>query len=134
MECKTRGEKIPTPHTSGGFTLLEVMIAMAIVSIALVSLLALGNRSIGVNARLQKITQATLLAQEKMTDIEVRGATGGVQLVEEEGVLPEPFAEFRWRTAYEETPLPSVRMVTVTVAWGEEARNEAVQISSFLFQ
>lgn len=134
MAGDTRGEKVPTPRTSDGFTLLEVMIAMAIVSIALVSLLALGNRSIGVNARLQKITQATLLAQEKMTDIEVRAATGGVQLVEEEGILTEPFAEFRWRTAYEETPLPSVRMVTVTVAWGEEARNEAVQISSFLFQ
>jgi general secretion pathway protein I len=99
-----------------------------------VSLLALGNRSIGVNARLQKITQATLLAQEKMTDIEVRAQKGGVHLDKEEGILDEPFAEFRWRTAYEETPLPSVRMVTVTVAWGEEARNEAVQISSFLFQ
>jgi general secretion pathway protein I len=134
MAGNTRGEKVPTPRTSGGFTLLEVMIAMAIVSIALVSLLALGNRSIGVNARLQKITQATLLAQEKMTDIEVRAATGGGQLDKEEGILEEPFAEFRWRTAYEETPLPSVRMVTVTVAWGEEARNEAVQISSFLFQ
>jgi general secretion pathway protein I len=114
-----------------GFTLLEVMIALAIISIALISLLSLATSSINVNARLQKITQATLLAQEKMTDVEAKIRKSNTEPPDEEGEFNEPFVEFRWRTVFEETPFPPLRMVTVIVAWGEEAQNEAVQISSF---
>ncbi len=118
---------------SRGFTLLEVMIALAIVSIALVSLLSLGNRSVGVNGRLQKITQATLLAQSKMTETEVLAEQGSLSFQDDEGEFEEPFEEYRWRIAYEDTPLPIVRQVTVTVLWGDENKNESVDISSFLF-
>jgi general secretion pathway protein I len=116
-----------------GFTLLEVMIAVAIVGIALVALLGLGNRSIEVNGRLQKITQATLLAQHRMTEIETVPLSAGAELQEEEGNFETPFEAYRWRVAYEEVPLlTEVQMVTVTVAWGDEARNEMVELSSFL--
>jgi general secretion pathway protein I len=116
-----------------GFTLLEVMIAVAIVGIALVALLGLGNRSIEVNGRLQKITQATLLAQHRMTEIETVPLSAGVELQQEEGNFDPPFEAYRWRVAYEEVPLlAEVHMVTVTVAWGDEARNEMVEFSSFL--
>ena len=50
-------------HYTKLYDLLEVMIALAIVSVALVSLLSLGNRSVAVQSRLQRLTQATLLAQ-----------------------------------------------------------------------
>jgi len=110
------------------------MVALAIVAIALVALMGLGNRSIAVNARLQKITQATLLAQQRMTEIETQAGQGGVQTLNEEGVFDEPFAEFRWRLKYEDTPLPNLRIVTVIVAWGDEARNESVDLNSFVFQ
>ena len=113
-----------------GFSLLEVMIALAIVSIALMSLLSLGNRSIGVHDRLQRITQATLLAQHKMAETETAG-TGQSQATA--GIFAEPFEMYRWRLEYTGTPLPSVTQVTVTVAWGDEDRNEAVSIDSFVF-
>lgn len=117
-----------------GFTLLEVMIALAIIAIALVTLLGLGNRSIGVNARLQRLTQATLLAQEKMTELEVSAEDGRSELQEEQGTFAAPFEGYRWRTSFAETPLAQVSMVTVTVAWGEEARNEMVDLTSFVFR
>lgn len=113
-----------------GFTLLEVMIALAILGIALVSVLALGNRSIEVNGRLEHITQATLLAQGKMTEVEVESR--GQQVLATEGAFPAPFDDYRWRLGFEDTPLPSVRMVTVTVLWGEEKKNEAVDVTSFI--
>jgi general secretion pathway protein I len=117
---------------SPGFTLLEVMIAVAIVAIALVTLLGMGNRSIDINGRLQKITQATLLAQHKMTEIETRAPSDG-ELQLEEGVFDAPFEQYRWQVAYEEMPLlQEVHLVTVTVAWGDAARNELVDLSSFL--
>lgn len=117
-----------------GFSLLEVMIALAIVAIALVSLLGLANRSIGLNGHLQRLTQATLLAQQRMTEIEHASERGTLSADAEEGAFEEPFADYRWRTLYEDTMLASVKMVTVVVAWGDEARNERVDVTSFVFQ
>jgi len=104
----------------GGFTLLEIMIALAIVSIAMVSLLSLANRSIGVHDRLQRITAATLLAQRKMAETELSARHGTLQGAEEQGEFEDPYAAYRWQIAYADTPLPSVQMVTVKVLWGDE--------------
>ena len=116
-----------------GFTLLEIMVALAIISVALVALLALGNRSIATHARLQQLTQATLLAQQKLATAEVDARLGRLEQVRQEGVFPEPYTAYRWRLEFADTPLPSIRTITVTVAWGEEDRNESVDLTSFLF-
>ncbi|BCR05985.1 hypothetical protein DESUT3_30540 [Desulfuromonas versatilis] len=116
-----------------GFTLLEVMIALAIAGIALITLLSLGNRSLGTHTRLQKITQATLLAQERMTEIEASAEARTLNYADDAEPFEDPFGEFRWSVHFEDTPIPSVRMVTVKVLWGEEAKNELVELSSFLF-
>jgi general secretion pathway protein I len=123
----------PTKSRRSGFTLLEIMIALAIVSIAMVSLLALANRSIGVHDRLQRITSATLLAQQKMAETEVNARNGTLTGAETEGVFSEPYAAYRWQITYADTPLPSVQMVTVTVLWGDAVRNELVDLTSFIF-
>ena len=119
---------------SAGFTLLEVMIALAVVAIALVSLLALVNRSIEINGRLQKITRGTLLAQQQLAEIEVGAGTTGYTFQSEEGVFPEPDDEFSWRSSYEETPIPGLLAVTVTVVWGPAGSNEEVDLTSLVFQ
>lgn len=116
-----------------GFTLLEIMIALAIVSIAMISLLGLANRSIGVHERLQRVTSATLLAQQKMAETEVEARHGTLQTTASEGVFSRPNDQYRWRITYADTPLPNVRLVTVTVLWGEEDRNELVDLTSFVF-
>lgn len=123
----------PTISQRSGFTLLEIMIALAIVSIAMVSLLALANRSIGVHDRLQRMTTATLLAQQKMAETELNARNGTTLEAELEGVFSDPHADFRWQISYADSPLPSVMMVTITVLWGDEERNEMVDLTSFIF-
>jgi general secretion pathway protein I len=130
------GFHLPRPaRRSGesGFTLLEVMVALAIVAIALVSLLGLSSRTLTVNDRVEHITRATLLAQQRLAELDA-----GVPLHEGDqelqGTFPAPFADYRWRLSYQDTPLPAVQQVTVVVAWGAEAKNEAVEISSFAFR
>lgn len=49
-----------------GFTLLEVLVAVAVISTALVSLLALHGRNIRIVADDQRMNQATFLAQGLM--------------------------------------------------------------------
>ncbi len=123
----------PTIPRPSGFTLLEIMIALAIVSIAMVSLLALANRSIGFHDRLQRITAATLLAQQKMAETEVSAQKGALTTAPTQGVFNRPYEGYRWSITFADTPLPSVRMVTVTVLWGDEERNELVDLTSFVF-
>lgn len=130
MRGTVSSERLPR---AAGFTLLEVMIALAIAGIALIALLSLSNRSILVNERLQKITQATLLAQDKMGETEAAFESGTLREDEIEGVFEPPFEGFRWRIAYEPTPITAIRMVTVRVLWGDEKKNEEVTIDSFLF-
>lgn len=127
-------DKFKSPKGKGcaGFTLLEVMIALAIISIALISLQALNNRTIMIHGHLQRVTQATLLAQYKMSEVE-SSSEQELQQDDDQGVFSEPFDQYRWQTTFSETPLASVRMVTVDVLWGDKDKNEFVSIDSFIF-
>ncbi|TYO97560.1 general secretion pathway protein I [Geothermobacter ehrlichii] len=111
-----------------GFTLLEIMIALAIVAIALVSLLGLMQRSILASDQAQRITRATLLAEEKLARIEA-----GIDSIDRlEGPFDAPDSGYRWKIALQPAPVPGVRQLELTVAWGDETRNEAVRMVSFV--
>lgn len=112
-----------------GFTLLEVMIALAIIATVLVALLGLQARTINLGERQQNVTRATLLAQEKMNELELNIGSRG-----NDGIFDTPFDQFRWQVEYNPTPLATVSEVTVTVSWGETGSNEDVSLTSFLFK
>lgn len=115
-----------------GFTLLEVMIALAIVATALVTLLGLSQRSIMVQDKIQRLTRATLLAQELMNEQEQEARAAGAELVYKEDSFAEPFDDFRWEVSYQETLISQVKQITVRVIWGDPAKNEEVQLVSFI--
>lgn len=108
------------------------MIALAVVAIALVTLLGLSNRTVLVHERIQKLTRATLLAQQLMAEQEVQLDGVGVVDEEREGVFEEPFADFSWRITYENTMIPQVRQIHVQVNWGRAQHNEQVELISFV--
>lgn len=115
-----------------GFTLLEVMIALAIIATALVALLGLSQRSILVQDKIQKLTRATLLAQQLMNEEEASTSKSTAAFGEKEDVFPEPFEDFRWQISYQNTMISQVKQVTVKVIWGDPAKNEDVQLVSFI--
>ena len=116
----------PQAHTrAAGFTLLEVLIAVAIVAIALVAFMGLHLRSLDATIRAQDLTTAVLLAQGKMATMGEFPETG-----EEQGKFEGPELErFQWATAVTEHTLDAlpdgggqavtVRRLEVTVFWAD---------------
>src|SRR5215510_8487680 len=87
-----------------GFTLLEVLVAVAIVAIALVTFMGLHLRSLDATIRAQDLTTAVLLAQAKMASMGEFPETG-----EEQGKFEGPELErFRWATAVIERTLDAL--------------------------
>ncbi len=115
--------------TNNGFTLLEVMIALSIVGISLVVILGLAQRSILVNSRLQQMTRATLLAKQKMAEIE-NGISSGLD--QNKGEFKDPNQNFSWRSITTPTPIIGINQIDLSVIWGDEQDNELVTLTSFI--
>lgn len=111
-----------------GFTLLEVMIALAIIATLLVVTLSLRNRHLQLIGEVRNVTVATLLAQEKMTEVELAGFP---DLGEGEGSF-EKRPGFAWRRRVSPTPFDFVREVEIKVNWGTE-NAESVRLVSYVF-
>jgi len=102
------------------FTLLEVMVAIAILGIALTGLLGLQHQSIQSVIRAQQETRASMLAQAVMTEAELErfpdlGYTSG----DFQASFPNEFPDFRWERVVEPSGIfPDVRKVRVSIHYG----------------
>lgn len=118
--------------SESGFTLLEMMIALAIIATALVTLLGLSQRTILVQDKVQRVTRATLLAQQLMNEEEYNISQSGLEQNFKEDVFPEPFTDFRWEISYQDTLIRQIKEVNVRVIWGDPDKNEEVRLVSFV--
>jgi len=116
----------PRRTPPAAFTLIEVMVALAIVAVALTALLGLRNRSLAMAAFAHHLTEATLLANARMTDLSTRSASAT-------GATDGEAAPYRWIEEIRPTPLDGVREAVVIVLWQEGAHEEQVEITRYLF-
>jgi general secretion pathway protein I len=121
---------LATSHLNG-FTLLEVMVAVSIMAMVLVTLLGLKNRTMQDVMLARHMTTATMLAKRLMveTTTELKPSTP----VEEEGVFPEEeFKDFTWKKNISLTPLVvTIVEVRIAVLWKEGTRQEMVELVSY---
>lgn len=125
-----------------GFTLLEVLIAIAILALALPILLGLRNWDLDLHARAADITAATLLAQEKLLEAELSAAfpigetSGDFQNppfgYQALGDITNRADRYRWKRIVSTTPLPSVREVKIQILWPSGATDEALEVSTYV--
>jgi general secretion pathway protein I len=95
--------------TTSGFTLLEVMIALAILAITLTVLLTMVTNNLRATHHARLTTAATFLARTKMSDVEDSILENGFSTSDEtaEGTFKEQgYPEFRWDSAIERVELP----------------------------
>jgi general secretion pathway protein I len=98
-----------------GFTLLEVMVALAVVAIAFVALLGLNGRDIAVAARIDNFSRATLLAREMMTQMQFEDYNS---LGDGNGKF-DWYPQFRWVRSVTPTNMDTVKEVRLQIIWDE---------------
>lgn len=95
-----------------GFTLMEVLIAMAILAIALVSVFQSQSQSVSMAADSRFMTTAALLAQSKMAEAET---SASLYNHVENGDFGSDYPEYVWRLEIGDTQLPQFKKIKVTV-------------------
>ncbi|WP_223635168.1 prepilin-type N-terminal cleavage/methylation domain-containing protein [Corallococcus sp. EGB] len=84
----------------GGFTLLETMVAMAILSVALMAIFDLNSGAVANHVYTKRLTVAALLARSKMTDLEQKLYDDGFEADDDEqsgDFSAEGWPQFKWR-------------------------------------
>lgn len=114
-----------------GFTLLEIVIALAILSLALPTLLRSFTEAAKGQALAENRTTALYLLKFRMAAIE---ADGYPDIGEEEGEFGED-SRFRWHSEVQDVEsdeIEGLRLVTVSVTWQERGKERLISTSTYL--
>ncbi|MEW6570051.1 MAG: type II secretion system protein [Nitrospirota bacterium] len=108
---------------ASGFTLLEVLIALAIISGLLVTLIYTLNYQLGLAGRHETLTIATLLAKNKLTEMEKNPES-------DRGFFGEPYTSYSYETTVKESPYFGVSEIVVVV----RSDKEEAKFNEFIYK
>ncbi|WPC06676.1 type II secretion system minor pseudopilin GspI [Pseudomonas benzenivorans] len=122
---------------AAGFTLLEVLVALAIFALVAASVLSASSRSLQTVARLEDKTLAMWIADNRLSELQLTEAPVGDGRAE--GELTYAGRRWQWQSEVQQTSEPEMRRVTLWVAplaqrrAGGDLRERAlVSLSGFL--
>jgi general secretion pathway protein I len=101
-----------TQDKTNGFTLIEVLIAMALLAIGLVAVFQSQSQSISMSTDSRFMTTAALLAQSKMVEVE---AASTLTNHSEDGDFGPDYYQYTWHLEVGDTQLPQFKKIDVTV-------------------
>jgi len=102
------------PARDGGFTLIEVLVALAIIAVALAAGLRAVAQSTDSATLLKQRTLALWVAQNRLAEAQL--TPGGPAEGAREGEAAQAGSRFRWRETVSRTPNASFRKIELTVA------------------
>lgn len=144
-----------------GFTLLEVMVSVAILALSLSVLFTFQGNTMIASGRQERLTVATMLAREKIVEVELeleKGMLKGEFPDErsEEEQFDTPFEDYRWKMEVRKVELPApvsgdegsvqnmiakqltqeiaktVRELRVSVLWNELGDEQSIEVVTHL--
>ncbi len=101
-----------TLNKANGFTLIEVLLAMALLAIGLVAVYQSQSQSISMSTDSRFMTTASLLAQSKMVEME---AASTLTNLSEDGDFGPDYPQYIWHLEVGDTQLPQFKKIEVTV-------------------
>jgi type IV pilus assembly protein PilV len=116
-----------------GFTLIEIMIALVVMSIGLTALAAVQISAIRGNAFSKRMTTAVSIADGKMEQIK-NGSYASIISESATQVTQSNMNFTRQVTVTNNSPLANTKTVNVTVSWSEGSKSHMVPITTIVSQ
>lgn len=139
--CRARGKDMKKAlqrneyNRQGGFTLLEVIIAISILTVGLLAVGAMQISAIYGNSLAGRITAATSMAEDKLEGLlSLEYTLTSTHEYLAEGEHPGGTASgytTSW-TVVNNSPVPNTKEITVTVTWQDKGRTKKTSLSSYL--
>jgi len=131
LEAKPNEALSPCLKSQQGLSLLEIIIAMAVVFLALLGFAGFSVVAhTGMNAS-EKMTRAVILAQEKMEDVKREGVPSGLTspwtTMEPYGTIVGALHHQRMLTITPNNLMPGLHTVTVNVQWDNGAHTTSLK-------
>ncbi len=113
-----------------GFTLLEVMVALAILAGTVLTVISAVNYHLSLVAEDREDTMALLLARSRIEELELADPKGAT--AERQGTFAPEQPDIAWKSLVSPTSVPIFKKLTVTVTWGTSGRK--LTLEDYLLQ
>ena len=118
-------------NNQGGFSLLEVLMALVVVFLALLGFAGFSVVAHTGMTASEKMTRAVTLAQEKLEDVRRDGISSSLTTTwvdtEPYGSMTGTIHHQRILTIQPHTPMPGLHTVTVEVRWDQDAHTTSLK-------
>ncbi len=108
-----------------GFTLLEVMVALAILAGVVLTVISSVNHHLALAARDNEDTVALLLARSKLEELTYQDDAPKDRPME--GTFGPERPDYSWKAEIGEMPVAFFKTLTVTVTWDEGGRTLSLE-------
>ena len=113
-----------------GFTLVEMIVAGFILSVAMVAAMTAFSTVTRVNGKAEIMQTSALLAHQHFSEMEQQSESlsGGDQ----QGDFGSAYTSYKWQRTVEATDYPSLFKVTLTVSWGSGNRAQQYVYTTYI--
>ena len=117
--------------SNAGFTLVEILVTLTVLSIALPALMHSFRNAAQGQAISENRTTALYLLKFRMAEIELGGYP---DIGEDNGEFGEN-SRFRWRSKVQDVvseEIENLRLITVTLMWQERGKEESISMNTYM--